>query len=446
MSLGAVASGTNVKVSTDGQTVVADTVGLDGIKRASYWRQATGWVQLPGIGGTSGGSETSVYAVNADGTVITGLGWTASGSGHAFRWTASTGTSIDLTPPFSQPASRGNDINGAGDMIVGWQDSLSGQRLGCRWLNGVKTSFTYTDPNNVTFSLGEALATNTAASVVVGYNVFGLPGVAWRWSAGTNTVATLTNLPGETSSPIPTDVSDDGTMAVGIHWSSPFDRKSVLWLDGQPTQSLYSYLLNLGAPIGTFTDLGTPFGISRDGRVIVGRGSLFSTTQPQAWVIEFTKAGVPFCAGDGISTDHTTPCPCTNNGAVGNGCANSANAAGGKLDTTGGQPTDDVVLVGTGMPASVACIYLQGDVLDDTTFGDGVRCCGGTLLRLRTKINVGGASSFPDSVETVTLSQRGGVTPGSGVRRYYQTYYRNAAAGFCPPETFNVTNGVYIDW
>ena len=79
-------------------------------------------------------------------------------------------------------------------------------------------------------------------------------------------------------------------------------------------------------------------------------------------------------------------------------------------------------------------------------FGDGVRCTGGTLLRLRTKVNSGGASSFPDSVETITLSARGGVTPGSGARRYYQTYYRNSAALFCPPETFNVTNGVQIDW
>src|SRR5262249_2698995 len=107
---------------------------------------------------------------------------------------------------------------------------------------------------------------------------------------------------------------------------------------------------------------------------------------------------------------------------------------------------DDVVLVGVGMPATASCIYLQGDDVADLPFGDGVRCVGGNLLRLRTRDNVGGASTFPDSTDTITLSQRGGVTPGSGQRRYYQTYYRNAAASFCPPETFNVTNGVLIDW
>jgi hypothetical protein len=155
---------------------------------------------------------------------------------------------------------------------------------------------------------------------------------------------------------------------------------------------------------------------------------------------------VTFCVGDGTLTDHTTPCPCANNGTAGNGCANSANPAGANLTTTGNPGTDDVVLVGSGMPLTVSCIYLQGDATDDIVFGDGVRCTGGTLIRLRTKANVGGASMFPDSTDTITLSQRGGVTPGSGAIRYYQTYYRNSAPAFCPPETFNVTNGRIVTW
>ena len=155
---------------------------------------------------------------------------------------------------------------------------------------------------------------------------------------------------------------------------------------------------------------------------------------------------VAFCAGDGLDPNVTTPCPCGNAGLAGNGCGNSVNPAGANLAATGVPAFDTVVLNGTGMPATVACIYLQGDGLDDVVFGDGVRCTSGTLLRLRTKVNSGGASSFPDSVETVTLSQRGGVTIGSGAIRYYQTYYRNSAALFCPPETFNVTNGWKIVW
>ncbi|MBI5364782.1 MAG: hypothetical protein HZA53_16520 [Planctomycetes bacterium] len=156
--------------------------------------------------------------------------------------------------------------------------------------------------------------------------------------------------------------------------------------------------------------------------------------------------GTPFCAGDGLDPNVTTPCPCGNVGGPGRGCANSVNPLGALLDATGSPLPDTMVLAGSGMPATVSCIYLQGTALADTVFGDGVRCAGGTLLRLRTRANVGGASAFPDSTDTISLSVRGGVVPGSGTTRYYQTYYRNSAGLFCPPETFNVTNGRVIVW
>ena len=206
---------------------------------------------------------------------------------------------------------------------------------------------------------------------------------------------------------------------------------------------------------GTWIDSSTPVGglnlINGTSAYVgftSGAGSAreFRDIQNWTWTSSCPPAITAFCAGDGALVDHTTPCPCGNNGAAGNGCANSVVATGANLSTTGAPVTDDVVLLGSGMPATVSCIYLQGTATDDVVFGDGVRCTGGTLLRLRTKTNVGGASSFPDSVETVTLSQRGGVTIGSGDTRYYQTYYRNSAALFCPPETFNVTNGQIVVW
>ncbi len=153
-----------------------------------------------------------------------------------------------------------------------------------------------------------------------------------------------------------------------------------------------------------------------------------------------------FCFGDLLDATISTICPCNNFGARGNGCANSVNPDGARLLLFGATATDDAALAASGMPATSTCIYLQGDALDDTTFGDGIRCAGGTLVRLRTRANVGGSSSFPDTTDTITLSQRGGVTPGSGARRYYQTYYRNAAAAFCPPGTVNITNGIVLDW
>lgn len=155
---------------------------------------------------------------------------------------------------------------------------------------------------------------------------------------------------------------------------------------------------------------------------------------------------VEYCFGTASDPSHTTACPCGNTGAPGNGCANSVNAAGGHLGATGATNPDAVVLAGSGMPQSVICIYMQQDALGDSAFGDGVNCAGGNLIRLRSKMNSNGASQFPEGTDTVTVSQRGAVTPGSGVTRYYAAYYRNASATFCPPLTYNITNGCRIIW
>ncbi|MBI5363805.1 MAG: hypothetical protein HZA53_11550 [Planctomycetes bacterium] len=167
------------------------------------------------------------------------------------------------------------------------------------------------------------------------------------------------------------------------------------------------------------------------------------------WRLEGTDASAPiasFCAGDAALADHTTPCPCGNSGSPGKGCGNSVTSSGAVLNASGAPASDSVVLNASGMPSAAVSVFLQGDALADAVFGDGVRCTGGVLLRLRLRVNSGGTSAFPNASDALTLSARGGVTPGSGMRRYYQAFYRNSVATFCPPETFNVTNGVRVDW
>ena len=93
---------------------------------------------------------------------------------------------------------------------------------------------------------------------------------------------------------------------------------------------------------------------------------------------------------------------------------------------------------------------MQHDATGDQVFHDGVLCAAGNLVRLRGRNAAGGASLFPDASfpedATLTLSQRGGVTVGSGARRWYAAFYRNASTTFCPPATANATNGWVIDW
>ena len=160
--------------------------------------------------------------------------------------------------------------------------------------------------------------------------------------------------------------------------------------------------------------------------------------------------GTSFCSGDGSLP---TACPCANTGAAGHGCANSFNPSGALLGATGwtgadaSTGTDTVTLHGSGMPATATAIYLKSDgiVAGGGVFGDGVLCLTGSLIRLRTKINVGGASQFPEPGDP-SLSVRGATPPGSGLVGRYQVYYRNAAAAFCPPATFNISNAIELDW
>jgi len=151
-----------------------------------------------------------------------------------------------------------------------------------------------------------------------------------------------------------------------------------------------------------------------------------------------------FCVGDASGL----PCPCGNNGASGAGCANSFGTSG-LLSASGVASigADTLSLNGSGMSLTGLTLYFQGSAPDNggvgTWIADGVRCVAGSIVRLGTKTNVGGASSYPVGADQ-TVSVRGGVTAGQ--TRYYQAYYRNAAPAFCPPGTANYTNGVAVVW
>ncbi|MBL8863307.1 MAG: hypothetical protein JNK02_15025 [Planctomycetes bacterium] len=154
--------------------------------------------------------------------------------------------------------------------------------------------------------------------------------------------------------------------------------------------------------------------------------------------------GTSFCLGDGSAT----ACPCGNASAPGSGagCLNSL-GTGATLGATGAASlaADSVLLAGAGMPNSSA-LYFQGGSQQNgglgSVFGDGLRCAGGSIIRLATKVNAGGASTYPGAGDP-SVSVRGLVgAPGT---RTYQVWYRNAAS-FCTPSTFNLSNGLELAW
>ncbi len=221
------------------------------------------------------------------------------------------------------------------------------------------------------------------------------------------------------------------------------------------------FLIN---PAGTLLST-LPFGLGQpEGVAELGNGHFLVSTQqgifsydpllqtavsidahPALFVFEIPTVftGTAFCSGDGSGT----ACPCGNAGAAGNGCASSVNAAGAQLQAVGtpSLAVDTLVMSGTNMPNSSA-LYFQGTTQAGagagTAFGDGLRCAGGTVVRLKTKTNVAGESSYPGAGDP-SVSVKGQITaPGT---RTYQVWYRNAAA-FCTPSTFNLSNGLEITW
>lgn len=151
-----------------------------------------------------------------------------------------------------------------------------------------------------------------------------------------------------------------------------------------------------------------------------------------------------FCAGDGSGA----ACPCGNASALGadEGCLNSL-GTGGRLRAIGvaSVSADTLVLQGSSLPNAPA-LYFQGTTRVNAgagaVFGDGLRCAGGTIVRLGTQTNVAGASRYPD-VGDVQISIRGANAAGDV--RTYQAWYRNAAT-FCTVSTFNLTNGLELTW
>jgi hypothetical protein len=129
------------------------------------------------------------------------------------------------------------------------------------------------------------------------------------------------------------------------------------------------------------------------------------------------------------------------------GCFHSQTVLTGAELLGSGTPSvvaDDVVLAAVDMPATSSVTFLQGSVLPSgVVFGDGLRCIGGSLLRIATRPVVGGTASYPAPGD-VPLSIKG-LIPAGGATVGYQAHYRDSA-DHCTPATFNLSNGYRVLW
>ncbi|MAF67111.1 MAG: hypothetical protein CMJ84_15815 [Planctomycetes bacterium] len=147
-----------------------------------------------------------------------------------------------------------------------------------------------------------------------------------------------------------------------------------------------------------------------------------------------------YCFGDGTGSG----CPCGNFGGSGEGCANGTGLGG--LLAAGGSPSiaaAELVLEGSQLSPNQPGLYFQGDNAVNggmgVTFGDGLRCAGGSVARLQVRV----ADGLGNSSTTIDIAAAGGVS--AGITKRYQLWYRDPQASPCST-TFNLTNGMEIFW
>jgi hypothetical protein len=157
----------------------------------------------------------------------------------------------------------------------------------------------------------------------------------------------------------------------------------------------------------------------------------------------------PYCSGQAVGT--ACACPCGNCGLADRGCENSFATGGARLYTSGTASVgaDSLVLRAEFLPPTSSALFFQGTGTlgggFGTLYGDGLRCVGGTAIRLGTRFATGGVVAFGAGQGSDPLvSVAGSIPPGGGVR-FYQVWYRNAPA-YCTPATVNLTNGFKVIW
>jgi len=169
----------------------------------------------------------------------------------------------------------------------------------------------------------------------------------------------------------------------------------------------------------------------------------------------------PGCFGDGAPIS----CPCGNDGAFGNGCANSRAPGGANLSGSGNPivSADTLSVVATDVRGGnpTLALFFSANVGTPHAVNDGVLCTTGAICRLWiwkvfgqqggiSTLSGPGTQTVPDTTG-ISISQRsadkGFPITMNGETRLYTVWYRDPANFACPvPATSNYTNSLRIIW
>lgn len=104
--------------------------------------------------------------------------------------------------------------------------------------------------------------------------------------------------------------------------------------------------------------------------------------------------------------------------------------------------SDTVTLAAGDCPVNKPGLFFQGNIQvnggSGNSFGDGLLCAGGGIVRLEI-VSTDGTGS---AASTIGIAAKGGVSAGQ--TKTYQFWYRDPG-GTCS-NGFNTTNGVELSW
>jgi probable HAF family extracellular repeat protein len=267
------ANSQSLAVSADGRVIVGWTEHPNGW-RAAKWG-ADGSLTLLG---TLGGAQSAAYGVSADGAIVVGWADDASNRPAAVRWQAD-GTVDDLGVPtgFTVSWATGASADGSTLAANAYADRFRWRAF--RWRSSGWESLPMLD--GYENSLAAAVAANGAVIVGRAFNGFGFEdSVAVYWTPD-GAAESLGTFGGSWS--IAHGVSENGAVIVGAATDSAGWTRAFRWAAGVGMEDLNRVYARL---LGDGSLLEAAYGVSPDGRYIVGVGYNAATNRAEGFLLD----------------------------------------------------------------------------------------------------------------------------------------------------------------
>jgi len=289
-------------VSADGNrasATIADVATDSTYVTPGLWIKGERWIETmppsPPDGGMMDRAYGSAWGLSDDGSTLVGLYWRpghSDGSAHACYWTEETGT---VSLGSSGRASRANDADYDGNVIVGWDENPDwGGRRPTVWVDGVLTVLESPD------GFCELYAVTPDGGTVIGnsYNEDRrfAEAATWQWNGSTWDKQILGSLPGtfaDYGCVLPYDATADGSVIVGSNGFDWSQYAAFIWTEATGMVDVDDFLPDNGVTLPPMFDIQAITAISDDGTVMAGFGQdMYHPWAPRSFIITNVATGI----------------------------------------------------------------------------------------------------------------------------------------------------------